>query len=120
MRAQVQSEPIFNNWRFTIDIPLKIKRKWVKHIAELYRIPVWAWASSETSTRRQTHHHLLGQRVERARRQRPQVRGPSQTRVRRHAMRRFAVLQEGVKEGKVKIVSVPDADGALLAGQERV
>ena len=37
----------------------------------------------------------------------------------RHAMRRFAVLQEGVKEGKVKIVFVPDADGALLAGQER-
>ena len=37
----------------------------------------------------------------------------------RHAMRRFAVLQERVKEGKVKIVFVPDADGALLAGQER-
>ena len=30
----------------------------------------------------------------------------------RHAMRRFAVLQERVKEGKVKVVFVPDAQNA--------
>ena len=31
----VQSEPIFNNWRFTIDIPPEIKKKWIKHVGLL-------------------------------------------------------------------------------------
>ena len=116
VRAQVQSEPIFNNWRFTIDIPLKIKRKWVKHIAELYRIPV---EFGHGHPRRL----VLGDKP-------TIIRSDNASSVRvandpksagrlRHAMRRFAVLQEGVKEGKVKIVFVPEAEGALLAGQER-
>ena len=33
----VQSEPIFNNWRFTIDIPPEIKKRWIKHV-ELLRV----------------------------------------------------------------------------------
>jgi hypothetical protein len=33
----VQSEPIFNNWRFTIDIPPETKKQWIKHV-ELLRI----------------------------------------------------------------------------------
>ena len=103
-------------WRFTIDIPLKIKRKWVKHIAELYRIPV---EFGHGHPRRL----VLGDKP-------TIIRSDNASSVRvandpksagrlRHAMRRFAVLQEGVKEGKVKIVFVPDADGVLLAGQER-
>ena len=31
----VQSEPIFNNWRFTINIPPEIKKKWIKHVGLL-------------------------------------------------------------------------------------